>query len=68
MKRPRFSQNLQSTLIAIGIRWYSLSERARFKRQSAINDTVQEFGKAFETGEPQKFMNEFLEHKRKAKG
>lgn len=49
----------QKTLLR---RWEKLS------LTDAINDTVQEFGKAFETGEPQKFMNEFLEHKRKAKG
>ena len=29
----------------------------------SIADSVEEFGKAFETGEPQKFMNEFLMHK-----
>lgn len=33
----------------------------------AIADSVQEFGKAFETGEPQKFMNDFLEHKKNNK-
>jgi enoyl-CoA hydratase len=33
----------------------------------AIADSVQEFGKAFETGEPQKFMNDFLEHKKNTK-
>lgn len=48
----------QKTLLR---RWEKLS------LTDAINDTVQEFGKAFETGEPQKFMNEFLEHKRKKK-
>jgi len=48
----------QKTLLR---RWEKLS------LTDAINDTVQEFGKAFETGEPQKFMNEFLEHKRKTK-
>lgn len=48
----------QKTLLR---RWEKLS------LTDAINDTVQEFGKAFETGEPQKFMNEFLEHKRKSK-
>lgn len=30
----------------------------------AIADSVAEFGKAFNTGEPQRFMNEFLERKR----
>lgn len=48
----------QKTLLR---RWEKLS------LTDAINDTVQEFGKAFETGEPQKFMNEFLAHKRKVK-
>lgn len=43
-------------------RWEKLS------LMDAINDSVTEFGQAFETGEPQKFMHEFLEHKRKAKG
>lgn len=42
-------------------RWEQLS------LTDAINDTIPEFGKAFDTGEPQKFMNEFLEHKRKKK-
>ena len=46
----------QKTLLR---RWEKLS------LTDAINDSVQEFGKAFETGEPQKFMNQFLEHKRK---
>jgi hypothetical protein len=31
----------------------------------AIEDSVAEFGAAFNTGEPQKFMNEFLESKRR---
>ncbi|KDC14169.1 hypothetical protein AZ20_1144 [Bordetella bronchiseptica E014] len=30
----------------------------------AIDDSVAEFGAAFNTGEPQKFMNEFLESKK----
>ena len=38
-------------------RWEQLS------LPDAIADSVQEFGKAFETGEPQKFMNQFLAHK-----
>jgi enoyl-CoA hydratase/carnithine racemase len=38
-------------------RWEQLS------LPDAIADSVQEFGKAFDTGEPQKFMNEFLAHK-----
>jgi enoyl-CoA hydratase/carnithine racemase len=38
-------------------RWEQLS------LPEAIADSVQEFGKAFETGEPQTFMNQFLEHK-----
>jgi enoyl-CoA hydratase/carnithine racemase len=38
-------------------RWEQLS------LSDAIADSVQEFGKAFETGEPQKFMNQFLAHK-----
>ncbi len=38
-------------------RWEQLS------LSDSIADSVQEFGKAFETGEPQKFMNEFLAHK-----
>jgi enoyl-CoA hydratase len=42
-------------------RWEQLS------LPDAIADSVQEFGKAFETGEPQKFMNEFLEHKKNKK-
>lgn len=42
-------------------RWEQLS------LPDAIADSVQEFGKAFETGEPQKFMNDFLEHKKKNK-
>ena len=46
----------QKTLLR---RWEKLS------LTDAIDDSVQEFGKAFETGEPQKFMNQFLEHKRK---
>ncbi|WP_258127484.1 enoyl-CoA hydratase [Achromobacter anxifer] len=33
----------------------------------AIEDSVAEFGAAFNTGEPQKFMNQFLESKRRAK-
>ncbi len=33
----------------------------------AIEDSVTEFGKAFETGEPQKFMNAFLAEKQKGK-
>ena len=42
-------------------RWEQLS------LPDAIADSVQEFGKAFETGEPQKFMTDFLEHKKKNK-
>jgi enoyl-CoA hydratase/carnithine racemase len=42
-------------------RWEQLS------LPDAIADSVQEFGKAFETGEPQKFMNDFLEHKKNTK-
>jgi enoyl-CoA hydratase/carnithine racemase len=42
-------------------RWEQLSI------SDAIADSVQEFGKAFETGEPQKFMNDFLEHKKNNK-
>ncbi len=42
-------------------RWEQLS------LPDAIGDSVQEFGKAFETGEPQKFMNDFLEHKKNNK-
>ena len=38
-------------------RWEQLS------LPDAIADSVQEFGKAFETGEPKKFMNQFLAHK-----
>ncbi|GAB1576581.1 enoyl-CoA hydratase [Bordetella petrii] len=34
---------------------------------AAIEDSVGEFGAAFNTGEPQKFMNEFLERKRQQK-
>jgi enoyl-CoA hydratase/carnithine racemase len=45
----------QKTLLR---RWEQLS------LSDAITDSVQEFGKAFETGEPQKFMNEFLAHKK----
>ncbi|MEI8399408.1 MAG: enoyl-CoA hydratase [Alcaligenaceae bacterium] len=45
----------QKTLLR---RWEQLS------LPESIADSVQEFSKAFETGEPQKFMNEFLEHKR----
>ncbi|MGO4330643.1 enoyl-CoA hydratase [Cupriavidus sp. 2TAF22] len=30
----------------------------------SINDSVGEFGSAFDTGEPQRFMNEFLQRKR----
>lgn len=33
----------------------------------AIADSVPEFGKAFGTGEPQRYMNEFLDRKRQAK-
>jgi enoyl-CoA hydratase len=44
----------QKTLLR---RWEQLS------LPDAIADSVQEFGKAFDTGEPQKFMNEFLAHK-----
>ena len=44
----------QKTLLR---RWEQLS------LPDAITDSVQEFGKAFETGEPQKFMNQFLAHK-----
>lgn len=40
-------------------RWEHLS------LSDAITESVQEFGKAFETGEPQRFMNEFLAHKSK---
>ena len=46
----------QKTLIR---RWEQLS------LVDAITDSVQEFGKAFETGEPQKFMGNFLAHKAK---
>lgn len=42
-------------------RWEQLS------LPDAIADSVQEFGKAFETGEPQKFMNDFLDHKKNSK-
>lgn len=42
-------------------RWEQLSI------SDAIADSVQEFGKAFETGEPQKFMNDFLEYKKNNK-
>jgi enoyl-CoA hydratase/carnithine racemase len=42
-------------------RWEQLSI------SDAIADSVQEFGKAFETGEPQKFMNDFLAHKKNNK-
>ena len=45
----------QKTLLR---RWEQLS------LADSIADSVEEFGKAFETGEPQKFMNEFLAHKR----
>ncbi len=48
----------QKTLLR---RWEQLS------LTDAIADSVQEFGKAFETGEPQKFMNDFLEHKKNNK-
>lgn len=48
----------QKTLLR---RWEQLS------LPDAIADSVQEFGKAFETGEPQKFMNDFLEHKKNNK-
>ena len=44
----------QKTLLR---RWEQLS------LSDAITDSVQEFGKAFDTGEPQKFMSEFLAHK-----
>lgn len=42
-------------------RWETMSV------DEAIEDSVAEFGAAFNTGEPQKFMNEFLESKRCAK-
>ena len=42
-------------------RWETMSV------DEAIEDSVAEFGAAFNTGEPQKFMNEFLESKRRAK-
>lgn len=42
-------------------RWESLSV------DDAVTDSVAEFGAAFETGEPQRFMNEFLARKQ-AKG
>ncbi len=34
----------------------------------AISDSVAEFGKAFNTGEPQRYMNEFLARKRDTRG
>ncbi|MGE8612577.1 MAG: enoyl-CoA hydratase [Achromobacter veterisilvae] len=40
-------------------RWETMSV------DEAIEDSVAEFGAAFNTGEPQKFMNEFLESKRR---
>ncbi|SSW67210.1 enoyl-CoA hydratase [Achromobacter veterisilvae] len=40
-------------------RWETMSV------DQAIEDSVAEFGAAFNTGEPQKFMNEFLESKRR---
>lgn len=43
-------------------RWETMSVDA------AIEDSVAEFGAAFNTGEPQKFMNEFLASKRGGKG
>ena len=46
----------QKTLLR---RWEQLS------LPDAIADSVQEFGKAFDTGEPQMFMTDFLEHKAK---
>ena len=42
-------------------RWETMSV------DEAIEDSVAEFGAAFNTGEPQKFMNEFLESKRRAR-
>ena len=48
----------QKTLLR---RWEQLSLR------DSIADSVQEFGRAFETGEPQKFMNDFLAHKKAIK-
>lgn len=42
-------------------RWETMSLDA------AIEDSVGEFGTAFDTGEPQKFMNEFLDRKRATK-
>ena len=43
-------------------RWETMSV------DDAIEDSVGEFGAAFNTGEPQKFMNEFLASKRRGKG
>ncbi|WP_332612035.1 enoyl-CoA hydratase [Achromobacter sp. ESBL13] len=43
-------------------RWETMSV------DDAIEDSVAEFGAAFNTGEPQKFMNEFLASKRRGKG
>ena len=43
-------------------RWETMSV------DEAIEDSVAEFGAAFNTGEPQKFMNEFLASKRERKG
>ncbi|MEI6836613.1 MAG: enoyl-CoA hydratase-related protein, partial [Alcaligenaceae bacterium] len=48
----------QKTLLR---RWEQLS------LPDSIADSVQEFGRAFETGEPQKFMNDFLAHKKTIK-
>lgn len=48
----------QKTLLR---RWEHLSV------DEAIEDSIAEFGQAFKTGEPGKFMNEFLEAKAKAK-
>ncbi|KOF53164.1 MULTISPECIES: enoyl-CoA hydratase [unclassified Achromobacter] len=48
----------QKTLLR---RWESLPV------DEAIDDSVAEFGKAFNTGEPQKFMQEFLARKRAAR-
>lgn len=42
-------------------RWETMSV------DEAIEDSVGEFGAAFNTGEPQKFMNEFLANKRQGK-
>jgi enoyl-CoA hydratase/carnithine racemase len=39
-------------------RWREMSVDA------AIEDSVTEFGRAFETGEPQRFMGEFVDRKR----